>query len=300
MLDEATFSSTALIYLLAKLNLHLPNLHVVSIETRPEFVDLAELEFIARVLSEGDTTTHLEVAIGFEVFDDHIRNHVFQKGLVLHTFERLAKDLASYGFRLKCYFMQKPVPEMTDDEAILDIHRAIEYLSRIAREYDVVINMHLNATYVGAGTPLESALREGRYSPPRLQDLAAAARHARHQPITVFLGLYDEGLAVEGGSPVRPGDERLVAILEEFNRTQDYDLLDSIRRWTPVQPMIEDDQRVVWPCSVSRRFLRTFTCAAVRTCRTSHSSRETQPLGLASSWSTSAANASSCRVTPVE
>lgn len=233
MLDEATFSSTALIYLLAKLNLHLPNLHVVSIETRPEFVDLAELEFIARVLSEGDTTTHLEVAIGFEVFDDHIRNHVFQKGLALHTFERLARDLASYGFRLKCYFMQKPVPEMTDDDAILDIHRAIEYLSRIAQEYDVVINMHLNATYVGAGTPLESALRQGRYSPPRLLDLAAAARHARHQPITVFLGLYDEGLAVEGGSPVRPGDERLVAILEEFNRTQDYDLLDSIHDGRP-------------------------------------------------------------------
>jgi radical SAM enzyme (TIGR01210 family) len=228
MLDEVTFSSTALIYLLAKLNLHLTNLNVVSIETRPEYVDLAELEFIARVLAEGDTMTHLEVAIGFEAFDEHIRNDLFQKGLALPIFERLAQNLASYGFRLKCYFMQKPVPDMTDEEAIADIHRAIEYLGRIAQEYKVVINMHLNATYVGAGTPLELALREGRYTPPRLRDLAAAARHARHQPISVFLGLYDEGLAVEGGAPVRPGEERLVAVLEEFNRTQDYDLLDAL------------------------------------------------------------------------
>ena len=33
VLDEVTFSSTALIYLMAKLNLHLPNLAVLTLET---------------------------------------------------------------------------------------------------------------------------------------------------------------------------------------------------------------------------------------------------------------------------
>jgi radical SAM enzyme (TIGR01210 family) len=191
-------------------------------------VELEELEFISRVLAEGDSAPQLEIAIGFEAFDDRIRNDVFKKGLSLDVFECLARDLAKYGFHIKCYFMQKPVPEMSDEQAIQDIHRAIEYLGRVARDHEVVINLHLNATYVGAGTLLEEAFRQGRYSPPRLQDVAAAARHAREQPISVFLGLNDEGLAIEGGSPIREGEEELVETLEEFNRTQNYDLLDSV------------------------------------------------------------------------
>jgi uncharacterized Fe-S cluster-containing MiaB family protein len=146
----------------------------------------------------------------------------------LEVFERLAADLARYGFHLKCYFMQKPVAGMTDEQAVQDIHNAIDYLGEVSRRHGVAINLHLNATYVGAGTPLEEAFRQGDYTPPRLQDLAAAARHARRQTITVFLGLSDEGLAIAGGSPVREGDDQLVAILEEFNRTQNYDLLDAV------------------------------------------------------------------------
>ena len=128
ILDEQTFSSTALIYLLAQLNLNLPRLSVLSLETRPEYVDIAELEFISRVLAEGDTPTQLEIAIGFEAFDDTIRNEVFQKGMTLETFESLVRKMAPYDFHLKCYFMQKPVPEMTDAEAVADIQRGIEYL----------------------------------------------------------------------------------------------------------------------------------------------------------------------------
>ena len=44
----------------------------------------------------------------------------------------------------------------------------------------------------------------------------------------MFVGLSDEGLAVEGGSFVREKEEYLVEKLEQFNRTQDYDILDRI------------------------------------------------------------------------
>ena len=63
--DEETFSSTALIYFVAKTNMFVPNLSVLTIETRPEYVDLEELEFLARAIREGATPTELEVAIGF-------------------------------------------------------------------------------------------------------------------------------------------------------------------------------------------------------------------------------------------
>jgi radical SAM enzyme (TIGR01210 family) len=228
VLDEATFSSTALIYLLAQLNLNLPDVAVLSLETRPEYVDIAELEFISRVLAEGDTPTQLEIAVGFEAFDDDIRNNVFHKGMTLDTFESLVKKMAPYGFHLKCYFMQKPVPGMSDADAVADIQRGIDYLGRIALEHRLPVNLHLNPTYVAGGTVIEHAFREGRYAPPRLRDVAEAARHARNQPVTVFLGLHTEGLALEGGSFIRPGEDDLVAQLELFNRTQDYNILDRI------------------------------------------------------------------------
>lgn len=225
VLDQQTFSSTALMYLLVQLNLHLPNLALLSLETRVEYVETAELEFMARALAEGETATQLEIAIGFEAYDDHVRNDVFRKGLSLRAFERLARMIAPYGFRLKCYFMQKPIPGMTDDEAVSDIRNAINYLSRIATDYRVSINLHLNPTFVAAGTPLERAFRSGQYVPPRLRDCARAACHAQGKPISVFVGLYDEGLAVEGGSFLRETDGPLVEAFEQFNRTQDFDVL---------------------------------------------------------------------------
>jgi radical SAM enzyme (TIGR01210 family) len=225
VLDEATFSSTALIYLIAKLNLHLPRLEVLSLETRAEYVDVPELEFIGRALREGDHPTALELAVGFEAFDDRLRNERFLKGLTRDQFEHLCRTVARHGFRLKCYFMLKPVPGLTDDEAVADIHRAIDYLAERATEHGLAINLHLNPTYVAYGTPLEHSFRSGDYTPPRLDDLARAALHADGKPITVFLGLSDEGLACSGGSFIRPGDAPLLARLEAFNASQDYRLL---------------------------------------------------------------------------
>ena len=97
VLDEDTFSSTALMYLLTQINLKFPNISVLALETRPEYTDFAELEFLYRALQESDTPTKLELAIGFEAFDEKVRNDVFQKGLSLDIFEELVKRMAPFG-----------------------------------------------------------------------------------------------------------------------------------------------------------------------------------------------------------
>jgi radical SAM enzyme (TIGR01210 family) len=228
VLDEDTFSSTALMYLIAKLNLHVPNLSMLCMESRPEYVDTAELEFLARALAEGDTPTGLEIAIGFEAFDDHIRNDIFDKGLTLKAFESLAEKLAAYNFALKCYFMQKPVPGISDEEAAEDICKAVDYLSRVSNDLGTQINMHLNPTYVATGTALESAFKCGDYHPPRLEDVARAALAARDKNLSLFIGLSDEGLALPGGSFLRPGNQWMIEPLEKFNRTQDFTILETV------------------------------------------------------------------------
>ncbi len=228
VLDEGTFSSTALMYLIAQLNINFPNLAVLSMESRPEYVDLAELEFISRALGEGETPTQLEIAIGFEAFDNRIRNDVFDKGLSLEIFEGLVRKMSPYGYHLKCYFMQKPVPDMSDAEAVADIKNAIDYLGRIANKYDNVINMHLNPTYVAAGTALETAFWAGKYTPPLLEDVAEAVRYTWGKSISTFIGLSDEGLAVKGGSFLLPDNQPLVEKLERFNCSHDFNILDEI------------------------------------------------------------------------
>ncbi len=228
VLDQETFSSTALLYLMATLNRRLPKMAVLSLETRPEYVEFAELEFLARALGEGDTPTNLELAIGFEAFDDHIRNQVFDKGLSLDVFEDFLRTAAPFGYQIKTYFMQKPVPRMSDAEAVQDIQHAIDYLHEMARQYGIRINMHLNPTYAARGTRLEDAFLKKEYVPPLLTDVARAARHADGKTLSIFIGLSDEGLAVEGGSFLRAGDRPLLEQLERFNRTQDYSILKAI------------------------------------------------------------------------
>ncbi|MBF0105258.1 MAG: hypothetical protein HQM16_08015 [Deltaproteobacteria bacterium] len=228
VLDEETFSSTALLYLIARQNMYLKRLKVMSLETRTEYVDLAELEFLSRALAEGKNSTSLEIAVGFEAFDEKIRNKNFCKGLSLNEFENLVHNMIPYGFHLKTYFMFKPVPGLSDSAAISDIHHATDYLSTIAKKTKLKINMHINPTYVARDTLLEKAFFEGRYTPPTLVHLAKAALRGKKSGVTVFLGLSDEGLAVPGGSFIRKGDQAIIKKLEQFNRTQDFGILEKV------------------------------------------------------------------------
>ena len=190
------------------------------------------MELLARAIKEGDTPTKLELAIGFEAFTESIRNEHFIKGLSLDVFERFAADCAEYNHRLKTYFMLKPIPGLSEEDAVADIVQAIEYLDRISKKLSTArqkfeINMHLNPTYAAKGTPLEKAFYDGTFVPPKLESARKAVLAARGSNISIFVGLNDEGLAVEGGSFIRDGDDGLVASLDEFNRTQDFSVLKS-------------------------------------------------------------------------
>ncbi len=235
VLDQETFSSNALMYLTLMANENFPNLKVLSIETRTEYVEPSELEFLSRAIKEGSTETELELAVGFEAFDDHIRNGVLKKGLPKSAFEKFVAMLAPYGFRVKAYVMQKPVPGVSDQESSMDIKLCIEYFVSLSRKYTdpekglrTRIDMHINPTYVSAGTPLEKAFHQGKYSPPHLRHVAEAILSAEGLPISIFVGLSDEGLSVPNGSFLRPGDEPIRVELERFNVLQDYDILRAV------------------------------------------------------------------------
>lgn len=229
VLDQETFSSNALMYFFIKVNSYCPNVRLVTMESRPEYVEVNELAFIARGLEEGDTKTELEIAIGFEAFDNNIRNKVFKKGLTLRAFEDMVKKLAQFNFRLRTYFMLKPVSGMSEEEAIADIIAGVDYIDQIARDEDIRITVHLNPTYVGEGTPLAEDFFAGKYEPPQLTSVVPIIEHCRGKLLSLYIGLNDEELSIEGGSPLRPGDEDLLEVLREFNETGNYGLVPKMK-----------------------------------------------------------------------
>ena len=147
----------------------------------------------------------------------------------LSVFEKVAAMVAKHSFQLKCYFMQEPVPGMSDEDAVQDIRDGIDFLSEIAGRYRMKINMHLNPTYVAFGTKLAESFRNGTFTPPTLSDVVKATTHVQGKRISILLGFYDEGLAVPGGSFIRKGDEELTRRLEHFNRTQDFGILKGMK-----------------------------------------------------------------------
>ena len=52
----------------------------------------------------------------------------------------------------------------------------------------------------------------------------------RGKPLSIFIGLSDEGLAVPGGSFLTHDNQWMIDPLEEFNRTQTFDILNTITR----------------------------------------------------------------------
>jgi hypothetical protein len=61
-----------------------------------------------------------------------------------------------------------------------------------------------------------------------LEDVARAARAAREINLRIFIGLSDEGLALPEGSFLNSDNKWMIEPIEQFNRTQDFSILDNI------------------------------------------------------------------------
>ena len=121
--------------------------------------------------------------------------------------------------------MLKPVPNLSEEQAIIDVVNGINYLDKIVNKFNIDINMHLNPTYVAYGTLLEKEFNKGNYIPPALESVRKAILAAEGKKVSIYIGLYDEGLAVKGGSFIRKGDENLIKKLNQFNTTQDFSII---------------------------------------------------------------------------
>jgi radical SAM enzyme (TIGR01210 family) len=222
IIDSTRFPKEALNYLLERSH-DLPALQVLALETRPEYISQKTIEEITGL-------THapaIDVTIGFETQDDHIREVVLKKSIHRKRFESSVKLLGELGVRLTCYILLKPAPTMTEREGILEAIASIEYLAELSQKHGVELIIYLNPTYAAEETPLAEEFIKHQYKPVRIQSVLEVILHAFHLNIPIYTGLWMESNAKMGGDYTSHIDyqPKIREMIKQYNKTQDGALL---------------------------------------------------------------------------
>lgn len=133
----------------------------VLIESRPEFVSSRNLESIMGTVKE------VEIAIGLETADDHIRARSVNKGFGFADFERACGAASDAGAEIRTYLLMKP-PFISEAKAISDTVESIRKAGPMSRTISV------NPMNVQRGTVVEGLWKKGFYRPPWLWSLVEA------------------------------------------------------------------------------------------------------------------------------
>jgi radical SAM enzyme (TIGR01210 family) len=222
-LDRKRFHPESLDHLLYRAR-SMRNLEVLSIETRPEYVHREYLEHIAR-------QTHvprLDITVGFETQDDHIRVTILQKKISRRVMEDRAALLGAMGIRLTSYVMIKPAPRMTDEQGVQEAVATMEYLQDICDRYGTELVIYLTPTYVAEGSYLQRTAGPGDWVPPTIQSIFQVLVAGHRMKLPVYIGLWNEELADEETDfRGREGyDPELRKAIVRFNRTHDFSNLE--------------------------------------------------------------------------
>jgi len=219
-LDQECMPTRSLMYLALKVSF-LPLLKIISLETRPEYVEDWELKALQNVLGKK---VELEVGIGYETHNLELRNKILEKGLTTKALHRLLKKLADNKASLKAYLMLKPHPSLSEEEGIVEAQNGVQEIFDLGKAYDVPVSVHLNPTYIAEGCSLTNEMLESGFQPPELTSVIKVVEFASHLKTPIYVGLDDEGMAVEGGTFRSTGldKKKTVKALQDFNRHQNF------------------------------------------------------------------------------
>ncbi|MBI2375678.1 MAG: hypothetical protein HYV07_16905 [Deltaproteobacteria bacterium] len=224
-LDQVSLPTRSLVYLVHKI-CDLPSLRLVSLESRPEYVEDWELKMLRSLLGEG---VGVEIGIGYETHDPELRNRILRKGLSEGALRRLMGLLSENRGSLKAYLLLKPHWSLTEEAGAREARNGVEHLATLGRELSVPVSVHLNPTYMAKECSLTTEMIEHGYQPPELSSIIDVVRSAHELGVPIYVGLDDEGLAIEGGTFRSTGLDRAraVAAISAHNRHQSLERLEA-------------------------------------------------------------------------
>lgn len=220
-LDQECLPTRSLMYLAIKV-CDFPKLKLVSLETRPEYVEEWEIKAFKNIFGKN---VDLEIGIGYETHDPDLRNKVLHKGLSIEKLKALLKLLAKSDAIFKAYLMLKPHHSLSEEEGIIEANNGVKELYELSKEFNVPTSLHLNPTYIAEGCRLTNEMIEFGFEPPELDSVIKVVKTAKELNMPIYVGLDDEGMAIKGGTFRSTGldKDKTVKALQRFNRHQNFE-----------------------------------------------------------------------------
>lgn len=202
----------------------MPGIRKVLIESRTDFVNDNRLKILKQSL-RGDQI--LELAVGVESSDHHIRNNILKKGLDWHDLEKAVRICSHNGLEFQAYLLIKP-QTLSESEAVRDAVESAKNVAALANRYGVPFRISFQPVFVAQNTVLENLFEAGEYDIVNLWSVTEVIRRTHHIG-RIFVGLDDENLSDNrrpGSCPLCTSEIR--HLIKEFNADQDIDIFDSL------------------------------------------------------------------------
>lgn len=187
-----------------------PDIKMVVLETRPEFVTREKIKEIKELLGEK----HVELAMGLELKDDFLRAVSVNKGFSLRQFETAAGIITS-TLALRTYVLLKP-PFLTEKESIRYAVETIDFAFELGSN-----TVSLEPCTIQDYTLVKFLADRGWYTPPWLWSVIEVIRAVHH------LGKLIVGLFQFFPSPIKVPyncdrcSQAVIETLREYNHTLD-------------------------------------------------------------------------------
>jgi hypothetical protein len=232
--DEREIPKEAAQKIYEKIN-EIPNIKEVIVESRPEFIKKKRIETLKEYLNEK----YVEIGIGIESVNNHIRNVYLNKGIKYKTFLNAVKLLKSLEIGIKAYLLFKP-PFLTEQAAIDDCKASIRNL------IDLEVNsISINPMNIQKGSLVENLWFHRQYRPPWFYSLFECLQKSLNQSdLNKFRIISDpSGAGTQRGIHNCQDYEcnnQMRDILRKFVLTQDLTVLkQSNQEWCPCRKIYE-------------------------------------------------------------
>ena len=138
----------------------------VVVESRIEYLKEDKLKAIKAALEDK----YIEIAIGLESVDDHIRNNYINKGLIYNDFLDALNLCKKNNLGVRVYLLFKP-PFINEQAAIDDCIHSVNSLINLK-----VNTISINPVNIQKGSYVERLWYQNRYRPPWFYSLIKALR----------------------------------------------------------------------------------------------------------------------------
>ena len=163
--DDDEISESLRTHIYDKINSH-EKIKEVVVESRVDYL----AEYKLKAIGDALKNKYVEIAIGLESVNDHIRNNYINKGLSYDDFLNAVDLCEKFHLGVRVYLLFKP-PFLNEQAAIDDCIHSVNSLIKLK-----VNTISINPVNIQKGSYLEHLWYQNRYRPPWFYSLIKALR----------------------------------------------------------------------------------------------------------------------------